>query len=710
VSTLPSPVTWWHTGERAGWQAPRRSPTLYRTDQWVTAFVRRLDAELRRIELTSVKTFETNRAALVVTGGDSTTQTLALHQAVYRDVLLFHPGLHPEVDRAVDQVVRESARDLALQGNPAAEKLRLGGRDQLLAEPGLLLHESVVTGLAELGLHGLPAVGVSGIVEVRAGARSYLLGAVRSNGVAVNPGCLGPSVDGGLPWNSDEIDPLRGLRSEIEVELPWLAQHRLELLGTVLPTSASTLAGGHRTLRCGVNVVYRATLEVAPEEVLRVPNHFEIQDLVLIDVTPTDERAGLPEILAYRDGGLVPLANVPPMSEPLASILGHCGVVDLATGPASASSLRVQRPSEGRAMTSKSVQTMELTLDDAWAEDLIERHSRISRVLDADALAEIAEGGDGLTLEKLGPVFDAVREFEFVRSSDRIKASDEARLFEALVYRLGRYLFSNSADAALAAHDLMLPLRRGEGRESGDPAVQNPIGLGYSSRLEEVKKQDFVEDREGIWRTEVTDKLDEINRDEAVQEYAEVARRGRLLCFCAALWILELKRSPRAVTVALDDDYRKSLSGDVIALFFRARGLLVSPVISAAQAQLGLQFVTTALETFGRNPGMHHTKANFLLRQSALTENEAESRACLDQALDSVETALKADAEFAKFYATRAKVKYRLRDRAGALTDIRAAIELARYSAASPAVQNEISGWEETLESWQLAPLGSGLV
>ncbi len=707
MSAPTTPFTWWHTGD-SGWQTPTEAPTLYRADEWVPRFLGHIDAELRRIELSSVNTFETNRAALVVTGGDGATQTLRLRRALYRDVLLFHPGLHPEVDEVMDEVLATTSEMFAREGSTIAERLRVGGRDLLLAEPGLLLHETVVKGLDELGLRGLPPVGVSGIVDVQVEGETFLLGVLRSGQVAVNPGCLGPSVDGGLPWNGGEVDPRVGLMDEVKIELPWLAGQRIDLFGTLLPPSSSTLVGGrHHTVRCGVNVVYRSSVDMPLDDLLRVPDHFEIDDLVLVGTTP-GERGALPRVLCHRNGGLVPMEDLPPMSEPLAAILAHEGAVDVTAGVTAHLSPRAQRrPTEGRAMTSTKV-PMELTLDDAWAEDVIERHSRLSRVLAPDELSEIAEGGAEPTLEKLGPVFDAVREYEFVRVNDSIKASDDARLFEALIYRLGRYLFGNSSDVALVAHDLMLPRPRSERRRTRpDEVVQNPIGLGYTDRLEIVKKQDIDEDKEGVWRNEVSEKLDKLNQGEAVQEYSEVARRGRLLCFCAALWILELKRSPSAATVALDDRYRKSLSGEVVALFFRARGLLVSPVISAAQAQLGLQFVTTALEAYGQNPGMHHTKANFLLRQSALTENEAESRACLEQALDSLETALKADAEFAMFYATRAKVKYRLREKSGALTDIRAAIELARYSAHSPAVRREITSWEETLESWQLAPLGS---
>jgi len=88
---------------------------------------------------------------------------------------------------------------------------------------------------------------------------------------------------------------------------------------------------------------------------------------------------------------------------------------------------------------------------------VIERHSRLSRVLNLEALSDLAEGGPPETLAQLAPIFDAVREYELVHTSGGLEAVDDARLFEALVYRVGRYLFMNDERRALAGHDPMLP-------------------------------------------------------------------------------------------------------------------------------------------------------------------------------------------------------------------------------------------------------------
>jgi hypothetical protein len=700
VVTAPAstdPFRWWHAG---GWRTPERVDTIYRGDEWVAVFLRRLDDELAKLKsrLTQVR-LEPDRRALVATGAADGAGEEVLRTALgtYRDVLLFHPALHPAVESGVSAAVTAAALDCRNRGFHQAEAIREGGRERLLAEPGLLLHRDVAEGLRRLGVSGLPPMGVSGVIGLDTPDGEYLLASLRSDEVAVNPGCLGPTIDGGLNWSTGSADPATGLWHEIKDELPGFLD-AVELVGTLLPPVDPTFLGERATSRCGVNVVYEATIAMAPDELFRrLTGHFETKELVLIEAArpAAGAAAPFPRVLRHDGDGLVELTRAHPISEVLAAALARRGLVDVTNPP--------PPHREARPM-STTVKLPDITLEDQWAEDLIERHSRLNRMLTIETLVDLAESGPPTKLEDLQPIFDAVREWEFVRNTGRLKAADDARLFEALVYRVGRYLFMNNERRALAGHDLMLPRNKAEALEQGlDP---NPIGSYYTLRLEEVAKADTDEDPEGVWLGEVSDALSALNRNEAVQEYAEVARRGRLLCFCAALWALENKRGASAAGLALDEGYRKSLSGDVIALFFRSRALLVSPVISAAQAQLGLQFVTTALATYDRNPGMHHTKAIFLFRQSALTEIESVSVNCLQEALSSVETALLWDAEFAKFYFTRARIKYRLKDRAGALIDLRAAIELARYSESSIVVQREVAEWESLLDNWQGSPLG----
>jgi hypothetical protein len=682
---------------------------VYRQEEWVGTFLAHVDAELTNAKGSSVH-LDPARDALVVTGCGDGTETLRLARACYRDVLLFHPWLHRDVDARVDAAVKAAGARCAERGFAFGEELRNGGRRRLMDQPARLLHADVVEGLRRLDLSGLPALGVSGIVEVRSSDGTHVVSSLRSQRVAVNPACLGPSVDGGLAWTSSGIDPLAGLRNELKMELPWeLDDRNLQYVGTLLPPSAPTYVGREPARRSGVNLVFRTSIEREPEKVfVAAPEHFETSELVLIETSGREAAGSVPPVIARRKGRVVGLAEVPPLSEVLAAVLARSALVDVTTspaaGPPSTTSSRPLRSSrEARAMTITASPAREFTLEDAWAEDLIERHTRLNRMLHPDRLSDLAETDKPPSLDTLGPLFDAVREFEFVRTGRLIRAADDARLFEALVYRIGRYLFANSEQRALVAHDLMAGRDRSVPLEpEEDP---NPVGTAYTRRMRDAIDEDEKEDPAEVWRVQVAEALNKLNQDEAQQEYAEVSRRGRLLCFCAALWSLESKRSTQASTVALNDKYRKSLSGDVIALFFRARALLVSPVISAAQAQLGLQFVTTALASYERNPGMHHTKANFLLRQSALTEIEAVSLACLDQALESVETALRWDAEFAKFYMTRARIKFRMKDRVGALIDVRAAIELARYNEGSTVVQREVAEWEALLDRWQSEPV-----
>jgi hypothetical protein len=350
---------------------------------------------------------------------------------------------------------------------------------------------------------------------------------------------------------------------------------------------------------------------------------------------------------------------------------------------------------------------VEPSLEDAWAHQLVNRYPRILHTLDDAHPLDLSELHHGRAAGGLDPVYDAVREYELVCRSDQLENVDEARLFEAVVVRLSYNLLANDKDRALTAYEYLEAL----------PARE--VGIAYRRRLgtviehdasqvhtDEVGPDGVERDRDLEIAKMVAERLRELDAEEASTGYSEVKRRSLLLLFCAALWSVESRKSTAAADLALDDRFRRALTGDAIALFFRARALLVSPVASGAQTELGLQFVTTALSYFPNNPGMHHTRALFLLRKSSTIVGEAESMECLEQALTSVEEALKWDAELAVFYATRAKVKYRMHNRSGALVDIRAAIELARYGTLSRHAARDIGTWEALLEGWDLAPVG----
>jgi hypothetical protein len=728
---------------------------LYRGDEWVALFLRLVSEHLAGSHPRSgglPVQLQPDRDALVVTG-PAADEGLRVKRATYRDLLLFHPGLHPEVEAAVAAAIAGAAAECARRGDASGERLRQQGRPLLLAEPSLLLHPTVAQGIAELGLTGLPPLGVSGIIEVCWAKKRYVLAARRTDRVAVNPGCLGPPVDGGFDEASHRgVIPWEALQQELRLELPsMIDRDSWKPFGTLLPPAVPTYVGGQPTRRCGVNVVFRAEINEDPRQVLqRGTSKMEVVELLLIEAPADGVPTREPVVLGERGGRLARVENPPPFSEVLAAALAELQIIAASGDPTASPDPHrsSRRTSEARPMSQIPSTVPNLTLEDTWAANLIQRHARLDRVLNQGRLSELAEQ-DPMTMATLAPLFDAVREYEFVRRTGQVKASDDARLFEAVVYRISRYLFANDETRAIAAHNLLLnpdvekkpdaqqapeaeqapgtepridveqviELEQKNGAEKDEGAGEssegdgaqnlNPIGTAYTERLRAVKGADHDLDPTGVWREVVSEQLDVLNREEATQEYSEVGLRARLMCFCAALWSLEAKRSPDAASIALNDEFRRSLAGDVIALFFRARALLVSRVTSAAQTQLGLQFVTTALATFERNPGMHHTRAIFLLRQSSLTESRKETITCLTQALASVETALQWDAEYPAFYSTRAKIKYRLGDQAGALVDIRAAIELGRYDASSAAVRRDVEEWEATLDIWQLTPVGS---
>jgi hypothetical protein len=501
-------------------------------------------------------------------------------------------------------------------------------------------------------------------------------------------------------------------------------------------------------VRGGVNFIYHAVVKADADELLRTAgSHFESDGMVMIEASPGRPPDRPLTAWAFRHGAVVALDPLPEVSEVLAAVLARLGVVELShpsepphrpsprpSGPArseaSMSATATNQPvlsTEPKAASQRTV-SVDPLLEDAWSEQLLRRYPRIERSVDNSDVRDLREKVVDPSFSNfptvLDPVLDAVREYELVCRSNQLENVDEARLFEAVVVLLSRNLFARQKDPALLLYQWL------EDVESHD------VGQAYQDRVAAVIERDAreaggsatatttvppatVSTGDGITvdngrinhravdvSREVAKRLQQLDTDEAATAYSEVKRRCQLMCFCAALWSVEAKKSTTAADVALDERFRRTLTGDAIALFFRARALLVSPVASTAQTQLGLQFVTTALSFFPRNPGMHHTRALFLLRKSSTIVGEAESLECLEQATASVEEALSWDAEFAAFYATRAKIKYRMHNRSGALVDIRAAIELARYGTPSKAAGRDISTWEALLESWDLAPVG----
>jgi hypothetical protein len=715
MSALPIEETRWHEGaiELADPQA-----RLYRRDEWVTGFLAEVTDHLARALLPTV-VFDSRRPALVVTG-QSATGALRAMRVTYADVLLFHPGLHDDVEALLARAINEAAVSCARQGFAQGDALRRGGRQLLRREPELLLDPAVATSLAALGLHGPAPLGVSGVVHVRSSRGDYVLAARRSTRVALNPGCLAPPVDGGLTGT----DALADLTREVNDELPW-SFGRWEPLGALLPIGQASFVGERRTHRCGVNLVFQTWIDDEPHEVLaRRPNHFGTSELVLLPVTGRDRPARLPTVLVARDGELEELVEPPEPSEVLAAALDLLDMVDLSTastapllmsrsatatrdlatarraaappirfGPAAqAAPSRHDQPHhhaiEASPMRpSTPLDVPDLRIEDLWAEELIDEHPRLRDVLDPKRLLDIAgSGADEPAVETIAPMIDAVRELELIRRSGAAGAAGDARLFEAAVYRISRLLFVGDESVALGVHDHLLA---------------TPIGPTYRARLADALERD---DRS---HQAVGARLTELDRDEAATDHHEASRRCLLLCSCAALWSAEAKRVPETANLALDGRFRRSSSGEPIAGYFRARASLVDPKASLAQLQIGMQLVSAALAACPGHAGMHHTRALFGLRRSNIVTSERVAIDCLEQALEDAERALLSEPELPTLFATRAKINYRLHRRDGALADLQAAIELGRFLADHRAIRHDVERWELLLETWQLDPVAT---
>jgi hypothetical protein len=165
---------------------------LYRQDEWVDALLTRIDMSLLSFRWEHVR-FDGTRAALLAIGLSG--RSLQIVRATYRDVVLFHPGLHPIVGRALDRAIDAAAREAQF---PYATELRRHGRAVLLENPSIVLDKAVVEGLTDLGATRPLPLGVSGTVLVDAEDQNFVMAAVRSEQVALNPSCLGPPIDGGV--------------------------------------------------------------------------------------------------------------------------------------------------------------------------------------------------------------------------------------------------------------------------------------------------------------------------------------------------------------------------------------------------------------------------------------------------------------------------------------------------------------------------------
>ena len=84
------------------------------------------------------------------------------------------------------------------------------------------------------------------------------------------------------------------------------------------------------------------------------------------------------------------------------------------------------------------------------------------------------------------------------------------------------------------------------------------------------------------------------------------------------------------------------------------------------------------------------------------------ARFCLVSLLYASSEALKWDAEFPTFYATRAKINYRMGELMDAIVDLKTAVELARYGQSSGGVREDLLEWSTLLERWEINPSLSG--
>lgn len=666
------------------WEWTSQPPTLavdraelIRRDDFSRELLRQLDTTLRCLDELPVTNWA--RTGVVMSGPRSAAV------ASYLTMLLFHDALHEEVEAALDHHIRRVARSFAHHTDPRAELLQDEGIAAVRQSPRLLLRDDI---------NQIRPLGVSGGLVAELNGACYALVSARSARVAVNPGVVSFAAEGGVDAPSDstlDVDH-RLLTAEWQDELQGLAALLADAVwvadGWFLPLEVGTLPSG----RSGPNLVWRCTLGISPEELLRNADqeqHFEARRHLLVPLG-SERSAG-----RERSGDGLRARRGIEMSEGLRAWLTDC--VSPALSPdgevvlleLSDHGLRNWTPTETihvQEVRQRMATIREQSLEDQFAQDQLQRHPILHGLITAKEVKDLGER-KAPAAEGVSAVVSIATLLHLSQDlSQATGSSDGARLFEAVVYALSRELFLNDEDTA---QSYMEEMRSTDVADVGsDQALTARIA---TTSGKPVDPGSLLNQRLTAWQ-----------QSEELAGYTGIRKFAELLCFCSAVWCMELKRSPAAADFALREKHGGQVTGDAIGLFFKARALLVSPVSSVAQNQLGLQFVSSALLRFERNAGMHHTKALYLLRMASSAADEERSGWSILQARESVEDALRYDPEFATFYATRARIRFKQGDRLGAQVDLQSAIELARYGADSESIRADQTRWADLLGDWEL--------
>ena len=534
----------------------------------------------------------------------------------------------------------------------------------------------------------------------------------RSDSVALNPGVFTASVEGGLGPSTDPLDQLEGeardelrdaLRSKDLVDWTFL-----QPAGMLIPgEDPLKLSAGAKVARVGVSALYvisvgdKSRLDAICAETCEAIRRESEGELAIGFKEGEPKVVNLADLLA--DGDAV-------ISESLAAT----AVLSIAQTRAEESSavgfdfgLEIRNIEGGElkvvANEYSSQSASSLTANQRFADALLLRFPHLQRA--CERLEDFSESSFATrgNAEKKFNFYSAAShalrvliEFELV-DDDALGHTDKGRLYEAVVYQIHRHMFSGRATQA---QELVRKLH-------SESEARAKMGFDFATECAEYAHEvglpaGRLSENHPAWRRH--DFLRRSAKRRLTSAERESLRSAiHRLAFSCAVVQMEIDQDPGAAQYVFSGENREPFAGDPLALYYKAKGVAVSPVLPMSQLVVGFQFAQMASSHYPRHAGMHHVVARYELRIGDGEVSEESKNARQLSALERVNRAIELDPEVADFYVTRARIRRLRGDRIDARVDIESAIELERFVAGgADAGDARIKGLLDLLDDYTL--------
>lgn len=614
-----------------------------------------------------------------------------VRRGLYLHLLMTSPMVNPRVEQYLERRWTRCHKSWSQRPFASALGQSLSTLGEFRRDPHRFLEpDGVARTIADLGWPRPLPLGVAGavVLEGEPKGEQCLLGAMRSARVAIAVDALGPTVDGGLaprPGALTEELLAEGLRTEADDEMEGLPDLSWSFAGISVVDDVRRSGG--------LTFLFVARLPAEDASIPDRPAHFEARQFVRL---PLDDGGLAPEHRTTATQALLDIADS--LVVPQRSV----GSFRLGTDAAQVAAARTPRREYGRSERTMATQTLE----DRFSDDLLGGFPRLDRVSlagrassdgDAERLRNIAEDLAGNPTEQhLLDALDVLLRVQLeyrlaVRGTDRA-ALRQGRLFEALIYRIARELLLGTMRSA----DKLLEMLDNEAHE-----IEHCGRIG--ERWTSVKRDMIAQHEDGRTHDLTADDIEALERWDARERalgFNPIATELRLLIFCSKIWIMEALSSVGGFMLVLTEKYRRAFGSNPDALQFKARALLIDPVLPDYRIMLGRQFVSTALREHAENAGVWHTLALYEMR-AASTSIWPSRQDGLGAALEAVRCAIERDPEFPTFYRTRAAIEKQLGFDGAARVNLEAAIELSRFLLGAEAASQQTTDWVRLLESWR---------